>query len=141
MKAYIAKCTKCDTVTDRIVRDVEEIYCGNAECHGAMMIKQGGPIGGNNVMPLGIRDKDRFIPYKSPSLRKRIESHADMVKFYQETNVEAPDPYSVRPPVVEEEESEDSDEEEVEVKKPRGGRGRRVAVKKVDSEDDEDADL
>lgn len=122
MKAYQMKRPDGSLVV-RIVNTNEII-----KDKGVVLEKVGGPIGGSNILPLGVGEKDKFIPFRLDS-GVEIKTDAEARKAYEEQNslnpgeVLAAAAEPVKVPV------QDDDEDEA----PK----RRGRQKKVLEEDDE----
>jgi len=89
VKAYNYECS-CGEICDRIVlKNGESIFC--PECKKPM-IKVGGPIGGINILPLGIFDEDKFVKFTLGAKMvdgkkvggKKIETIKEMKAAYNE---------------------------------------------------------
>lgn len=128
MKAYQYVCESCSFEGDAIVRGKEAIFC--LKC-GLPVEKMGGPIGGLDIMPAPNKDVkliDPFVPYKSLSLKRMINTIEEMEKAKVEINEKAAPSKSV-----------EKVEEEKPVVEPKKGRGRPKS-KVVDDDDDDDKD-
>lgn len=132
MKAYFCICPACKFKGDRIVSGNDVLKC---KC-GTLLEKQGGPIGGSNILPLGPQEPDRFVAFKSETLNRMISSETEMKSAYEEMyGVKAVEVATSPTASV----SDDDDDEEDDVpQKPRRGRPKKTT--QGDEEDDEDKD-
>lgn len=121
MKAYRMKLKGDDDAPIKIViTKVREIAPGYEII--------GGPIGGENILPLKNNEPDKFVPFKTDD-GKLIKNAVEMRKAYEAQQADAP--------------KEIKEEEKIVIAaiepKPKGRPG-RPAKKVVDDEDDEDDD-
>lgn len=136
MKAYNFGC-QCGLQTDMIIRENSDVVrCPKSGC-SAIMSKISGPIGGSNILPLSVMEQDRFIPFNSKTLGRKISTNVEMAAAYEELyGIKVADSRLIIPstspvvsdlPVIDEDDEdedvvddEDDDLEEVPVTRKRG---------------------
>ncbi len=106
MKAYRMK-SKDGQIVVRIVNGSEVIK----DTDGSALERVGGPIGGSNILPIGVGEKDEFVPFKLDD-GKDITTEAEAKTAYEEmyglkpNQVIAPPPEPTKPTVVDDEDEE-----------------------------------